>query len=205
VDFNLADLWERVVDEIPDHEALVCGDRRLTYAQADDRATQLAHHLAARGVGAPGDFVQHAERRVVRLARVYDHRQRQFVGNRQLLREERALRRNSLRGVVRVKANFAYRRHARAVRRHKARQGGARLCGDGYLVAVETEGDAPGSAQRIAVQLVVSANGENMRNARLGRACEDGVDVILRAEVGVRVVQLGHVQRSGISSTVVPP
>src|SRR3954470_6111706 len=56
VEFNLADLWEQVVDEIPDHEALVCGDRRLTYAQADARATRLAHHLAGLGVGA-GDHV----------------------------------------------------------------------------------------------------------------------------------------------------
>jgi acyl-CoA synthetase (AMP-forming)/AMP-acid ligase II len=56
VEFNLADLWERVVDEIPHHEALVCGDRRLTYEQADERATRLAHHLADRGVGA-GDHV----------------------------------------------------------------------------------------------------------------------------------------------------
>ena len=46
MEFNLADLWERVVDAIPDHEALVCGDRRLTYAEADARATRLAHHLA---------------------------------------------------------------------------------------------------------------------------------------------------------------
>ncbi len=56
VEFNLADLWERVVDEIPDHEALVCGERRLTYAEADERATRLAHHLAGLGVGA-GDHV----------------------------------------------------------------------------------------------------------------------------------------------------
>jgi acyl-CoA synthetase (AMP-forming)/AMP-acid ligase II len=56
VEFNLADLWERVVDEIPDHEALVCGDRRLTYAEADARATRLAHHLAGHGIG-PGDHV----------------------------------------------------------------------------------------------------------------------------------------------------
>ena len=56
MEFNLADLWERVVDEIPDHEALVCGDRRLTYAEADARATRLAHHLAGAGIGA-GDHV----------------------------------------------------------------------------------------------------------------------------------------------------
>ncbi|MGH9032917.1 MAG: acyl-CoA synthetase [Acidimicrobiia bacterium] len=54
--YNLADLWEKVADTVPDHEALVCGDRRLTYAQADERVTRLAHHLASRGVGA-GDHV----------------------------------------------------------------------------------------------------------------------------------------------------
>jgi acyl-CoA synthetase (AMP-forming)/AMP-acid ligase II len=56
VEFNLADLWECVVDALPDHEAIVCGDRRLTYAQADERATRLAHHLETLGVG-PGDHV----------------------------------------------------------------------------------------------------------------------------------------------------
>jgi len=56
MEFNLADLWERVVDTVPDHEALVCGDRRLTYRAADERANRLAHALAARGIGA-GDHV----------------------------------------------------------------------------------------------------------------------------------------------------
>ena len=56
MEFNLADLWERVVDAIPDHEAMVCGDRRLTYAEADERANRLAHHLAGLGIG-PGDHV----------------------------------------------------------------------------------------------------------------------------------------------------
>ena len=54
--FNLADLWERVSDTVPDHLALVCGPRRLSYAEVDDRATRLAHVLADRGVG-PGDHV----------------------------------------------------------------------------------------------------------------------------------------------------
>jgi acyl-CoA synthetase (AMP-forming)/AMP-acid ligase II len=55
VEYNLADLWERVVDTVPDREAFVCGDRRLSFAQADERATRLANALADRGVGA-GDL-----------------------------------------------------------------------------------------------------------------------------------------------------
>jgi acyl-CoA synthetase (AMP-forming)/AMP-acid ligase II len=56
VEFNLADLWEHVVDALPEREAMVCGERRLTYAQADERANRLAHHWAATGIG-PGDHV----------------------------------------------------------------------------------------------------------------------------------------------------
>ncbi len=56
MDYNLADLWECVVDAVPANEALVCGDRRLTFAEADERANRLAHVLAARGIG-PGDHV----------------------------------------------------------------------------------------------------------------------------------------------------
>jgi acyl-CoA synthetase (AMP-forming)/AMP-acid ligase II len=54
--YNLADLWERVVDTVPDHEALVCGERRLSFAQADERMNRLAHALAAHGIG-PGDHI----------------------------------------------------------------------------------------------------------------------------------------------------
>jgi 3-oxocholest-4-en-26-oate---CoA ligase len=54
--FNLADLWERVADTVPDHDAIVDGDRRFTYAQLDQRADRLAHVLAAQGIGA-GDHV----------------------------------------------------------------------------------------------------------------------------------------------------
>ncbi|HEY0396967.1 MAG TPA: AMP-binding protein, partial [Acidimicrobiia bacterium] len=53
---NLADIFEVVVDAVPEREALVCGDRRLTYAALDERANRLAHHLAGAGVGA-GDHV----------------------------------------------------------------------------------------------------------------------------------------------------
>lgn len=54
--FNLADLFEAVAAAIPDREALVADDRRLTFATLDERATRLAHALAEMGVGA-GDRV----------------------------------------------------------------------------------------------------------------------------------------------------
>ena len=55
---NLADIFEVVVDAVPDREALVVGfgDRRLTYAELDQRANRLANHLAGIGIGA-GDHV----------------------------------------------------------------------------------------------------------------------------------------------------
>jgi acyl-CoA synthetase (AMP-forming)/AMP-acid ligase II len=54
--FNLADLFEQAVDAWPDNEHLVCGDQRRTYAQMEERANRLAHHLADNGIG-PGDHV----------------------------------------------------------------------------------------------------------------------------------------------------
>ncbi|HYI45168.1 MAG TPA: acyl-CoA synthetase [Actinomycetota bacterium] len=56
MEFNLADLFESVADAVPEREALVCGDRRLTYKELDERATRLAHHLSSIGVGA-GDHI----------------------------------------------------------------------------------------------------------------------------------------------------
>ncbi len=50
VTFNLADLFERVADAIPDREAVVIGGRRLTYRALDERANRLAHHLTAHGI-----------------------------------------------------------------------------------------------------------------------------------------------------------
>ena len=46
VQFNLADLFERVADTVGDRDAVVCGAERRTYAQLDDRSTRLAHVLA---------------------------------------------------------------------------------------------------------------------------------------------------------------
>jgi acyl-CoA synthetase (AMP-forming)/AMP-acid ligase II len=54
--YNLADLFELVVDAVPDRLALVAGDVRLTYRELDGRANRLAHVLAERGIGA-GDHV----------------------------------------------------------------------------------------------------------------------------------------------------
>jgi 3-oxocholest-4-en-26-oate---CoA ligase len=54
--FNVADLLERVADTVPDHLALVCAQRRLSFADLEARANRLAHVLAARGVGV-GDHV----------------------------------------------------------------------------------------------------------------------------------------------------
>ena len=53
---NLADLFEIAVDTCADRTALVAGDRRLTYAELEERANRLAHHLAEQGVG-HNDFV----------------------------------------------------------------------------------------------------------------------------------------------------
>ncbi len=56
MELNLADLFESVVDAVPDRTALVAGDRCLTYRQLNDRIDRVATILANAGVG-PGDFV----------------------------------------------------------------------------------------------------------------------------------------------------
>jgi len=48
--FNLADLFEIVVDTVPDRLALVAGTVRLTYAALDARANRFAHHLTGLGL-----------------------------------------------------------------------------------------------------------------------------------------------------------
>ena len=50
--FSLADLFELVAQAVPTREAAVCGQRRLTYAQLDERANRLASHLQGKGIGA---------------------------------------------------------------------------------------------------------------------------------------------------------
>jgi len=63
VKYNLADLFESIVDTVPGREALVYADhpgtgaeRRLSYAQLDAAANRLAHHLRDAGI-APGEHV----------------------------------------------------------------------------------------------------------------------------------------------------
>jgi acyl-CoA synthetase (AMP-forming)/AMP-acid ligase II len=54
--FNIADLFERAVDAVPDRTAVVCDGRRLTYREFDEEANRLAHHLTGQGFGA-GDHI----------------------------------------------------------------------------------------------------------------------------------------------------
>ncbi|MBV8559499.1 MAG: acyl-CoA synthetase [Acidimicrobiia bacterium] len=56
MEFNLADIFESIADVVPDREAIVCEDDRVTYAQLEERANRLAHHLRENGV-APGQHV----------------------------------------------------------------------------------------------------------------------------------------------------
>jgi acyl-CoA synthetase (AMP-forming)/AMP-acid ligase II len=50
--FNLGLVFETVAATIPEREAIVWGDRRLTYAELRDRSRRLASFLHARGLGA---------------------------------------------------------------------------------------------------------------------------------------------------------
>jgi acyl-CoA synthetase (AMP-forming)/AMP-acid ligase II len=52
VEFNIADLFECVADAVPERTAVVCADDRMTYAELESCANQIAHVLAGRGVAA---------------------------------------------------------------------------------------------------------------------------------------------------------
>jgi 3-oxocholest-4-en-26-oate---CoA ligase len=56
MEFNLADLFEHVVDAVPHRKALYVEGQTLTYRELDRRANRLAHHFTAAGIGA-GDHV----------------------------------------------------------------------------------------------------------------------------------------------------
>ncbi|MGH3470356.1 MAG: AMP-binding protein, partial [Thermocrispum sp.] len=53
---NIADLLEHAVDAVPERTAVTCGSKQVTFAELDERANRLAHHLAAHGVG-KGDHI----------------------------------------------------------------------------------------------------------------------------------------------------
>jgi len=56
VDWNFGTVFESVADEIPDHQALVQGERRRTWREFDERAARLAAALRDQGVG-PGSKI----------------------------------------------------------------------------------------------------------------------------------------------------
>jgi acyl-CoA synthetase (AMP-forming)/AMP-acid ligase II len=56
MEFNIADLFESLVDVVPDRPAIVSGDTRLTFRELDERANRVAHALRERGVK-PGEHV----------------------------------------------------------------------------------------------------------------------------------------------------
>jgi acyl-CoA synthetase (AMP-forming)/AMP-acid ligase II len=56
MEFNLADVFEHVVDAVPDRVAVHADGRTLTYRELDQRANRLAHHFTSTGIGA-GDHV----------------------------------------------------------------------------------------------------------------------------------------------------
>ena len=51
VNENWATLWESVADAMPEDLAVVCGPRRLRWAELDERASRLAAALADVGLG----------------------------------------------------------------------------------------------------------------------------------------------------------
>jgi acyl-CoA synthetase (AMP-forming)/AMP-acid ligase II len=52
VAYNIADLVEHGIDYFPERVAVACGDEQITYAELEEQANRLAHHLANHGVGA---------------------------------------------------------------------------------------------------------------------------------------------------------
>ena len=56
MEFNVADLVERVAKNIPDREAVIYGERRATYKHFDEKSKQFARYLLSVGLG-KGDHV----------------------------------------------------------------------------------------------------------------------------------------------------
>ena len=56
-DWNFAAVWDGIAAIVPDRDALVCGDRHISWAELADRATRLAWHLQTEAGVVPGDRV----------------------------------------------------------------------------------------------------------------------------------------------------
>ncbi|MBM3672993.1 MAG: AMP-binding protein [Actinobacteria bacterium] len=54
--WNFAAVWHGIAEIVPDREAVVCGERRVSWGELDDRAARLASHLWSEGLR-PGDKV----------------------------------------------------------------------------------------------------------------------------------------------------
>ena len=54
--FNVADLIERVAQNVPDREAVICGEKRATYKHFDEKSNQFARYLLSVGLG-KGDHI----------------------------------------------------------------------------------------------------------------------------------------------------
>ena len=57
LNWNLADLFESVADAVPEQQALIIGDRRLSYSELDQRSNRLAHYMADKWALGAGDHV----------------------------------------------------------------------------------------------------------------------------------------------------
>jgi acyl-CoA synthetase (AMP-forming)/AMP-acid ligase II len=55
-DFNLADIWEAVADQVPERVALRCGGGQRTYAELEERSNRLARWFVDQGVE-PGQHI----------------------------------------------------------------------------------------------------------------------------------------------------
>ena len=64
------ELFEKQVEETPDAVAVVCGEQRLTYAELNCRANQLAHYLRDLGVGPEVAVGIHSQRNVTMVTSV---------------------------------------------------------------------------------------------------------------------------------------
>jgi fatty-acyl-CoA synthase len=55
VEYNLAQVFDAIAAAVPDREAIVWRDRRVTYGQLAQRTNRLANHFVAAGLGAHTD------------------------------------------------------------------------------------------------------------------------------------------------------